>query len=107
MNGKHARVLNRCWTLRLKTISRCRSRRAIILLDVRNVFDSIEWGVLQTAVIRRVVSPYLRRILNSYLENRYILDENGRRQEVTAGVPQASVLGPTLWNVGYEALLAE
>lgn len=37
------------------------------------------------------------------------LDKDGRwiGRMVTAGVPQGLVLGPTLWNIGYDCVLEE
>lgn len=40
---------------------------------------------------------YLPNILGEYLSSRKIGYDKGKLMEVTAGVPQGSVLGPTLW----------
>lgn len=66
---------------------RRRKRCAIILLDIRNAFNSLEWGVIAGSLQKRGISAYIRRIIGSYLQDRYIVDEDGTRHEVTAGVP--------------------
>ena len=62
-------------------------------------------GVPPEAVAeRKGVSPFLRRVISSYLQNRWIT-EGGRTYKMSAGVPQVSVLGPTLWNIVYDDVL--
>lgn len=55
------------------------------------------------------ISLYLRRILRSYLSDRTLqfVDESGKtiRRGVNRGIPQGSILGPLLWNLGYDAVL--
>lgn len=50
------------------------------------------------------ISTYLQILLGKYLENRCINYRDTNRQ-ITAGVPQGSVLGPTLWNVFFNGIL--
>jgi len=60
---------------------------------------------------RKDFPEYLRRIVEDYLHNRSVeyIGEDGciKTKRMLAGVPQGSVLGPLLWNVGYDSVLQE
>ena len=54
------------------------------------------------------VRGYLCRILKSCFQNRILIYETSERQKmvnVTTGVPQGSIVGPTLWNGMYNGVL--
>ena len=54
------------------------------------------------------VPPYLCRLLGSCLDHRMLLydtDQGIKKMSISAGVPQGSILGPTLWNVMYNGAL--
>lgn len=74
--------------------SRC-SRRipVIIMLDVRNAFNSIPWGLIFAALEKNGISLYLRRAIRQYLVDRrlvyFAVDESygGKCIEVFRKVP--------------------
>lgn len=79
----------------------------LILLDVRNAFNSASWrGILDVLRKRKISAPIIKLIAD-YFSNRNIQVDRKQRVEVSAGVPQGSVLGPTLWNLLYDEIFKE
>jgi hypothetical protein len=81
---------------------------AVVTIDVKNAFNSASWEAITKSLYKMKVPDYLCRILKSYFENRVLVYETAEGQrslEITAGVPQGSILGPTLWNAMYNGVL--
>lgn len=82
-----------------------RAWTVLITIDVRNAFNMARHDLIIQKLRSRHISGYLVNMVSSYLRNRKIQIGEGEVMAVGAGVPQGSVLGPTLWNVLYDEVL--
>jgi len=64
----------------------------VVGLDIKNAFNSIPWDSIRNAVLQKGFSPYIRRLIDHYLSDRYIAFEDSKgekvRRMVSRGVPQ-------------------
>lgn len=77
---------------------------ALIMIDIKNAFNTASWGVINLRLRAMNLDPTIRNLIACYLSQRRI-SVDGEYMEITQGVPQGSVLGPTLWNVLYDTVL--
>lgn len=77
---------------------------AMVTVDIKNAFNSAPWGTIMEQLLRRGFSSYIVSSVGAYLRGRSVL-VGEEEMHMSCGVPQGSVLGPTLWNIMYDPVL--
>ncbi|XP_014217050.1 uncharacterized protein LOC106645654 [Copidosoma floridanum] len=103
-------MFNACLRVRLFSEQWKIQRSVCILatLDVKNAFNTAKWSNIMRALKHQNVPDYLRKILDSYLQDRvlqYDTKDGPRERRPTLGVAQESALSPDLWNLVHDELL--
>ena len=73
----------------------------LLSLDIQNAFNSASWDHIIEELERKNFSKPLVKIIQSYLSDRNIILDQNTEIAINSGVPQGSVLWPTLWNIQY------
>lgn len=76
------------------------SDKLVVLVsrDVKNAFNTPAWDLILSEFYGKVVLRPMLHIINSYLEDCFVILDKRTEMAIYAGVPQGSIFEPLLWN---------
>lgn len=80
----------------------------LILLYVKNAFNSLRWDNVLKEMQRREFPTKIVKLIKSYLSDRWLVintSDGQHKVQVFGGVPQGSIIGPFMWNIVYDGVL--
>lgn len=77
---------------------------AILTIDISGAFDNLKWSCILEEMECNHYPDYLLALVTDFLHGRKI-SSGETSTTLTRGCPQGSVLGPTLWNIGYNRVI--
>jgi group II intron reverse transcriptase/maturase len=80
------------------TRERCWKYDWVVEFDIRRAFDELDWDLIRKAIQKHVKDPWALLYLERWLTAPAVA-VNGETVQRTKGVPQGSVIGPTLMNL--------
>lgn len=100
----HSTVHQIC-RIKNKIMSNRRNRKStgIILLDIEKAFDTVWHDGLVYKLIKARIPKYLTRLIADFLDNRSFIvsinNTNSSMKNISAGLPQGSILSPLLYSI--------